>query len=131
MSRRNQVQPGPAKGYLTEIHRLILGIMVKGARWTPGSTPEDEADQAAHLKLLDRLRGEGKLLLSGPIPEVNPERGVLIFDFATEAEVQRLLAEDAHLKSGPLDMRLWPWLVPADLVEKLLPSPAEEQTPKS
>jgi len=97
-----------------QMRRLVLAWMVKGPNWTPRSTPEDDRDQADHLALLSRLRESGDLLLSGPIPDGDPERGILVFDLHSEDEVLALLADDAHICSGQLALEMYPWLVPAD-----------------
>lgn len=114
--------PGIEDGYPMQMRRLILAIMVKGPNWSPNATPQDERDQAEHLELLVRLRSSGDLLLSGPIPGGDPERGFLVFDHHSEDKVRALLADDAHLRTGQLAIQLYPWLVPADILERPLRS---------
>ncbi len=123
MSTPDPLHPGPEHGYPMQMRRLILAFMIKGPRWSPSSTPEDEHHQAEHLALLSRLRESGELLLSGPIPGGDPERGVLVFDLHSEDDVHALLAEDAHMRSGQLAMEMYPWLVPAEILERPLRSP--------
>lgn len=116
------IHPGPEDGFPMQMRRLILAIMVKGPKWTPRPTPGDEHNQAEHLALLLRLRQSGELLLSGPIPDGDPERGVLVFDVQDEEDVRALLADDAHMRSGQLAIVMYPWLVPAEVLERPLRS---------
>jgi uncharacterized protein YciI len=122
MSTSGPIHPGPQHGYPMQMRRLILALMVKGPNWTPSATAQDERNQAEHLALLTRLRGSGELLLSGPIPDGDPERGVLVFDLHSEDDVRALLADDAHIRSGQLAIVIYPWLVPADILERPLRS---------
>lgn len=114
------IHPGPDDGFPMKMYRLILAMMVKGANWTADSTPQSRQDQADHLALLLRLRESGDLLMSGPIPDGDPERGVLVFDVQSEDEVHALLADDAHMLSGQLAIEMYPWLVPADILQRPL-----------
>jgi uncharacterized protein YciI len=120
MSVNEPTHPGPEDGYPMQMRRLMLVLMVKGPNWSPASTPESARDQAAHLQLLTHLRDSGVLLLSGPIPDGDPERGVLVFDLTDEDDVRALLADDAHMLSGQLAIEQYPWLVPADTLERPL-----------
>ena len=120
MMARIPVHPGPDDGFPMQMHRLILAMMVKGPNWTATSTPQSRQDQADHLDLLVRLRDSGELLMSGPIPDGDPERGVLVFDVQSEDEIRSLLADDAHMLSGQLEIETYPWLVPADILQRPL-----------
>ncbi|MGA9193130.1 MAG: YciI family protein [Anaerolineales bacterium] len=118
MNPPGPIHPGPDDGYPMQMRRLILAFMVKGPNWAPSSTPEGKRNQADHLALLRRLHQSGELLMSGPIPDGDPERGVLVFDLHQEEDVLALLADDAHLRSGQLAIEMYPWLVPAETLEQ-------------
>jgi uncharacterized protein YciI len=120
------IHPGPEQGYPMPMRRLTLAFMIKGPNWTPSATLQDKRDQAEHLALLNQLRDSGELLLSGPIPDGDPERGVLVFDLHSEDDVRALLADDAHMRSGQLAIEMYPWLVPAEILERPLRSADRE-----
>jgi uncharacterized protein YciI len=116
------VHSSPEQDFPMQMRRLTLAFMVKGPNWTAGPSPEGRRNQAKHLDLLKRLRRSGELLLSGPIPDGHPERGVMVFDLSSEDEIRALLADDILITSGHLVLKMYPWLVPAESLERLFRS---------
>jgi uncharacterized protein YciI len=118
MSADEPAQPKPEQDDPMQMRRLTLVFMVKGPNWTAGPSRENQRNQAEHLDLLKRLHRSGELLLSGPIPDGHPERGVLVFDLSSQDEVRALLADDVFITSGHLALEMYPWLVPAEYLER-------------
>lgn len=106
---------------LGTMEQVFLGVLRKGPTWSPEDTPEVSANQRLHLALLDRLRQEGILLLSGPIPQGKDFRGFVILDVDDEARVHSLFKDDAHMQSERLVLDVYPWLVAAAALAKLRP----------
>lgn len=90
-------------------------LLKKGPTWSPDSTPEIEALQAAHLASLTRLGREGKLVLNGPLLDsfqVSGEiRGIGVLKAASLAEAQDWISTDPMVKIGRLVFELHAWMV--------------------
>lgn len=65
--------------------------------------------QTAHLKNIQRLANEGKLLVAGPFLDDGCVRGIYIFNVATIEEAQQLTETDPAIQAGSLVMELHPW----------------------
>ena len=72
--------------------------------------------QQAHMANINRLAGEGKLVLAGPFADDGPLRGIYIFDVATVAEAEALTKTDPAIQAGSLVMELHPWYGSAALM---------------
>jgi len=73
--------------------------------------------QKAHLKNINRMADEGKLIMAGPFMDDQPLRGIYLFDVATLEEARQLTASDPAVKAGTLVMELHPWYGSAALME--------------
>ena len=80
------------------------------------SREETQQLQAAHRANINRLAGEGKLVLAGPFADYGPLRGIYIFDVPTVAEAEALTNTDPAIKAGQLVMELHPWYGSAALM---------------
>ncbi len=82
---------------------------------------EDEAKrnelQTAHLKNIQRMALEGKLVLAGPFMDKQPIRGIYIFNVTTVEEAAKLTETDPAIQAGTLEMELHPWYGSAALME--------------
>ncbi len=65
--------------------------------------------QRAHLKNIQRMANEGKLVLAGPFMENTDLRGIYIFNVETLEEARKLTETDPAVKAGRLVMELHPW----------------------
>lgn len=111
----------PADPQTPEMSLLYLGLLHKGPNWTPEDGEEIRRQQRQHLALLFRLRDEGILLLSGPIPEGDPLRGIVALQADSIEQVRGYFQGDAHLESGRLNLEIHPWLVSKEAVSRLQP----------
>jgi len=71
----------------------------------------------AHLKNIQRLAAEGKLIVAGPFLDEQPIEGIFIFNVETVDEAKELTATDPAIKAGVLEMELHPWYGSAALIE--------------
>jgi uncharacterized protein YciI len=65
--------------------------------------------QTAHLKNIQRLAVEGKLLLAGPFLDNGNVRGIYIFNVTTLDEAEKLTQTDPAIQAGSLVMELHLW----------------------
>ncbi|MBN2471099.1 MAG: hypothetical protein JXN59_10275 [Anaerolineae bacterium] len=89
----------------------FLVLLKKGPLWSPESTPEVEATQAAHLANIRALAEQGKLLLAGPFVDspVDELRGLFILAAESHAEALALTRADPAVQAGRLAMDVIPW----------------------
>jgi uncharacterized protein YciI len=71
----------------------------------------------AHLKNIQRLAKEGKLIVAGPFMDDQKIEGIFIFNVESIEEAKTLTATDPAVKAGTLEMELHPWYGSAALVE--------------
>lgn len=88
-----------------------MGIIVRGAEWTPDVTPEVLWLQEAHLANIRRLAREGHLVLAGPFLDDGNIRGIFIFKVKSQAEAEQLAATDPAVRAGRLKVEIHPWMV--------------------
>lgn len=72
--------------------------------------------QVAHLKNIQRLAAEGKLIVAGPFLDDQPIKGIFIFNVTTVEEARKLTETDPAIKAGSLVMELHPWYSSAALM---------------
>ena len=71
----------------------------------------------AHLKNINRLAEEGKLVLAGPFIGNDDLRGIYLFDVSSIAEAEALTQTDPAIQAGSLTMVLTEWYGSAALME--------------
>lgn len=73
--------------------------------------------QMAHLKNIQRLANEGKLVVAGPFLDDQPIKGIFIFNVESIEEAKTLTETDPAIKAGSLIMELHPFYCSAALME--------------
>lgn len=71
----------------------------------------------AHLKNIQKLADEGKLVVAGPFMDGKEIEGIFIFDVTTVEEAKTLTETDPAIKAGVLTMELRPFYCSAALVK--------------
>jgi uncharacterized protein len=72
---------------------------------------------AGHFGMINRLAGEGKLILAGPFSEGGDFRGIYIFDVKTIEEAQKLTETDPSIKEGFFKVEFIKWYGSAALMQ--------------
>jgi uncharacterized protein YciI len=91
-----------------------LGLLTRGASWTPERTPHADSIQAGHLANIGRMSQLGALVAAGPFTDGGDLQGVFVF--APEAAgLDTLLAGDPAIASKRLECRIYPWVAPPGL----------------
>ena len=93
-----------------------LAILVRGEKWTPGQTPENEAIQKAHLANINRLAEMKKLVVAGPFGDDGTLRGIFVFKVNSIDEARELANTDPAVKAGRLALKIYPWIVPEGIL---------------
>jgi uncharacterized protein YciI len=65
--------------------------------------------QTAHMKNIQRLADEGKLVVAGPFLDGGDFRGLYIFDVESLEEARALTETDPAIQRGSLEMELHTW----------------------
>ena len=94
----------------------VMAFLKRGPNRSPDSTVRAEL-QKAHMANINRLAGEGKLVLAGPFMDDGDLRGIYIFNVKTVEEAKLLTESDPAIKAGSLVMELHPWFGSAALKE--------------
>lgn len=98
---------------------MRIYVMAFLKRGTNRSLSKDSATilQQAHLKNIQRMAEEGKLILAGPFLGNGDLRGIYLFDVSSIAEAEELTKTDPAIQAGSLEMELIEWYGSAALME--------------
>lgn len=106
----NHAPPAPEKPVDPDLTVYYVGIITKG----PNFDAYDEGDRAriqtAHLRNMELLAKEGKLLVAGPFSDSADTLGLFIFKCTTFAEAQTLVRADPAVLAGRFKIEIHPWL---------------------
>jgi uncharacterized protein YciI len=95
--------------------KYVIAFLKRGPN-RPTDPKKAEELQAAHMKNINRMAAEGKLVLAGPFMEDGDLRGIYIFSVATLAEAEELAKTDPAVRAGSLVMELKGWYGSAALM---------------
>jgi uncharacterized protein YciI len=95
--------------------KFVMAFLKRGPNKPPDSTTSAEL-QKAHLKNIDRLVDEGKLVLAGPFLDNDDLRGIYLFNVESIEEAKALTSTDPAIQYGSLIMELKPWYGSAAVV---------------
>ena len=70
-----------------------------------------------HFAMINRLAGEGKLIVAGPFSNGGDFRGIYLFDVKTIEEAQKLTETDPSIKEGYFKVEFIKWYGSAALME--------------
>ena len=127
----------PAKHFA--MRSYYLALLRRGPSWSAERTPRVEELGRGHMANIGRMAALGKLLVAGPF-EVDAGAphdaivGIFIFDVATKAEAEALVATDPTIQAGHFAAEILQWYGPAGLTydghdEELAKLRAEKKGP--
>jgi uncharacterized protein YciI len=96
--------------------KYVIAFLKKGPNRSQDSVTAANLQQA-HLRNIQRMANEGKLVLAGPFLEDGDLRGIYFFNVETVEEARELTSTDPAVRSGRLVMELHPWYGSAALQE--------------
>lgn len=94
----------------------VMALLKRGPNRSQDSTTVATI-QAGHMKNIERMAKEGKLVIAGPFEDDWDVRGIYIFDVPTIEEAQKLTATDPAIIAGRLVMELHQWYGSAALMQ--------------
>lgn len=92
-------------------------VFLKKGKTKVADSVQREKLQKEHLKNIERLANEGKLILAGPFLDKTELRGIYIFDVQSVEEAKKLTATDPAIQAGTLEMEMHPWYGSAALMQ--------------
>ena len=96
--------------------KYVMAFLKSGSVKITDSTERNKL-QMAHLKNIQRLADEGKLIIAGPYLDDQEIRGIFIFNVESIDEAKILTETDPAIQAGTLVMELHPWYGSAALIE--------------
>lgn len=110
-------KPPPAKPFAMRTYIFVL--LRRGPAWSPEETPESKKLFEGHMANIMAMAKSKKLVIAGPFDapkdQADAYAGMFVFDVATDAEVQALLANDPAIAAGRLVPELRTWHGPVGL----------------
>src|SRR5688572_26241032 len=96
------------------IQTVHIALLYRGPAYTPGSSPEQQKLQAAHIAHLTKLGNEGHALIAGPIGGGGDLAGIVMLKAATADAARALQAEDPAVKAGRLRIEMVTYMTPGN-----------------
>jgi len=98
------------------MRKYVMAFLKRGTVKIADSTERMNL-QMAHLKNIQKMADEGKLIIAGPFLDDQEIRGIYIFNVETLEEAKALTETDPAIMAGTLVMDLHPWYGSAGLME--------------
>ena len=95
---------------MPEMATYFLALLSCGLRSTTEQTPETQRIQAEHMKNIQQMAADGKLVAAGPIVDGGALRGIFIFAVSSLEEAKALANADPAVKAGRLAAEVHPWM---------------------
>jgi uncharacterized protein YciI len=73
--------------------------------------------QAGHIKNIQRLARENKMIMAGPFLDNQELRGIFVINAGSQKEVEELVKTDPAVKAGVLKTEIRPWYGSAALMQ--------------
>lgn len=95
--------------------KYVMAFLRRGPNKSLDSAKASEI-MTAHLKNINRMAEEGKLVVAGPFFGSGDLRGIYIFDAQSIEEAEALTNTDPAIQAGTLEMELMEWYGSAGLM---------------
>ncbi len=96
--------------------QFVMAFLKSGQNILTDKAEKDRI-QSEHMKNINKMAEDGKLVIAGPFMDKQSIRGIYIFDVRTIEEARELTSTDPAVKAGVLEMELHPWYGSAALLE--------------
>lgn len=95
--------------------KYVMAFLKRGPNRNLDATQASEI-MTAHLKNINRMAEDGKLIIAGPFFGSGELRGIYIFDVQSIEAAETLTNTDPAIEAGTLEMELMEWYGPAGLM---------------
>lgn len=92
-----------------EMTTYVVGLILKGPKWTPEVTPEVGKIQEGHMANIRKMGETGKLIVAGPFEDGGDYRGIFVFLTDSIEEARALVSPDPAVRSGRLKVEFIRW----------------------
>lgn len=92
-----------------EMRFYVMGMLYRGPQWTAEATEEVKKLQEGHMANINKLAGEKKLILAGPMAGTGDLRGIFVFDTDDVDKARGWCEQDPAVKAGRLRVELHKW----------------------
>ena len=110
---KTQTEPqkqAPPKDKVYEMKQYFFVMLTRGTRRGEiTDTAVINKIEEGHIKNIESLAPQGKILVAGPFGDDSNWRGIFIFDAPTQEEVEELLKTDPAIAAGRLAYEKHPW----------------------
>lgn len=96
--------------------QFIMAFLKSGKNVISDKAEKDRL-QSEHMKNINKMAEDGKLVIAGPFMDNQSIKGIYIFDVRTLEEARELTSTDPAIIAGVLEMELHPWYGSAALLE--------------
>ena len=105
---------GPQDNAFTKYY---VAFLHKGPRFaaSPPDSPERKANHGQHVDFIDSMMAAGRMVLFGPVLDAGDLRGMYVFKAESLDQAKEWANQEPSVKIGMIEMRVYPWLGPADL----------------
>jgi uncharacterized protein YciI len=107
-----------SSGKLT-MKSYFLVLLRRGPAWAPDETPESKKIFEGHMANINAMAKTGKLIIAGPMDAPADDRtaiaGLFLFEDASRADVDAMIANDPAIKIQRLVPEVLTWYGPAGL----------------
>lgn len=108
--------PAASSTTMTQYYMVFLR---RGPAWTSARPPETTKVSQGHMANIARLQAEGKLVVAGPLDDVNGGAnrltGLFVFRTASAEETKELVETDPAVAAGRFVYEIMPWYAPSSL----------------
>ncbi|WP_339757630.1 YciI family protein [Algoriphagus aquimarinus] len=98
------------------MRKYVIAFLYRGDKVDQYSEQERSDIQAGHMANINRLAGEGEMVMAGPFFGNEELRGLFFFAVESLEEAQKLTESDPAIKAGILKMDLKEWYGSAALM---------------
>lgn len=116
------IDEAAAREFAQSLDRAVchLYLLKKGPHWTAEPSPALDALQAAHIRRMQAMADEGRLVVNGPLLDAfqlgTELRGLGVLRASSLAQAQAWMAEDPMVQAGHLAAEVHLWMVPKGIL---------------
>jgi len=93
------------------VSRCFLVRQARGPQWDPTRGRREQSGWNEHAAFVDRLSEDGKVLLGGPVGEVDGQDVVVVVDADSEAEARAIFTDDPWMDGVLRIESVEPWIL--------------------